>query len=72
MVNRISRAVQDYAAWVNGRKPTEGGFWVSDFYEVMELSKGDAFQMIKNSLEAGFIIGYRKAQRDFRRKKNNA
>ena len=76
MKKRIEKAVQDYRAKYYGKRNTGGSFYTSDFYEVLELSGGfhnvaDIYKAIENSLEAGFMIGYRKAQRDHRKRRES-
>jgi len=75
MKNRIPKAVQDYQKRFYGAGHNEGAFYGSDFYEVKEAAEkigGGAattlYEAIGTALEAGFMIGYRKAQRDCRKR----
>lgn len=74
MKNRIPKAVQDYQKRFYGADNNEGAFYDSDFLEILEISGGGTdintlYKAISNALEAGFMIGYRKAQRDYRKRK---
>jgi hypothetical protein len=76
MKNRIEKAAQDYKTQYYGKHSNEGAFYTSDFYEVKEAAEkigGGAattlYEAIGTALEAGFMIGYRKAQRDYRKKR---
>lgn len=75
MKRDLQKAVQDYQKRYYNSRSNEGAFYASDFYQIKEISGGgyDArtlYNAIGNALEAGFMIGYRKAQRDY--KKRNA
>lgn len=62
MSNRIMNAVKEYKS-----KPWKGkkaAFYGRDVSEVIENCGGDASRAIIYALEAGFIIGYRKGQKD--------
>lgn len=69
---RIRRALEEY----NRRYPalTDGNFTLSDYHEIKTLALEDypAFdppRMVLFALEAGFIRGYKRAQRDARKKR---
>lgn len=75
MKNRIEKAAQDYKRKYYGKAGNEGAFYVSDFYEVKEAAEksggdpaGILCTAIETALQAGFMIGYRKAQQDYRKK----
>ena len=74
MKNRIEKAAQDYQTQYYGKRTNEGAFYASDIYEVKEAAENRGgrsntlYEAIVLSLEAGFMIGYRKAQRDYRKR----
>ena len=76
MKNRIEKAAQDYKTQYYGKHSNEGAFYASDFYEVKEAAEkiggGGAattlYEAIGTALEAGFMIGYRKAQQDYKKR----
>ena len=78
MKNRISKAAEDYKKLYYGRKNNEGAFYYSDIQEVKEIAEkkegynATLYEIIETALEAGFMIGYRKAQRDAKRKAKEA
>ena len=45
-----------------------GNLYTNDFYQIREISESTV-DMVFNALEAGFMIGYRAAKRDSRKKK---
>lgn len=53
-------------------KKNRGCFYTNDFYQIMEITadggEGGVYSLILNSLMAGFMIGYRKAKRDSRKR----
>ena len=50
-----------------GLKTNEGSFFASDASQIIEMSPG-IYDVCFNALEAGFMVGYRKAQRDMKKK----
>ena len=68
MNNRTLRAAEEYKKKYYGRG-NEGAIFCTDILEIADNTEClcDAIGL---ALEAGFIIGYRKAKRDLRRKKN--
>ena len=70
---RIEKALAAYKKKYANTKTTAGGFYMTDYHDIIRLSRDkkgnlDPYNPIFNALEAGFIIGYRKAQRDARKK----
>ena len=68
----IAKAIEEYKQRYSGKNGKEAAFFISDTNQIMELSADDTpgnmlYNIIFNSLEAGFMIGYRKAQRDARK-----
>ena len=61
-MGRIKNALADYWSRKNKNK---GAFFVNDFTELFEMSKND-YELMCNSLNAGFIIGYRTAKRELK------
>ena len=78
MNNRIRNAVAEYRRKYTGRTGEQGKFYTADFYEVLELAQEDAkgssadliISAVFDALEAGYMIGYRKAKRDSRKRKD--
>ena len=62
-MGRIKKAIEEYSKIKN---KSVGCFWVEDYTELIELS-GDKYELISNSLKAGFIIGYRAGQRKIKK-----
>ena len=75
MKNRIPKAAEDYKKKYYGRHDNAGAFYYSDYDEVLEAAEnvGGAadtlYNAVRIALEAGFMIGYRTAQRDSRKNK---
>ena len=46
-------------------------FYLDDIYQIARISKFDLYSAIGDSLEIGFMIGYRRAKRELRNKKEN-
>lgn len=74
MNGRIPRAVKEYRKRYYGRTDNSAAFFVTDYYEVIKAateSKEDdsTLEAIMIALEAGFMIGYRKAKRDLKERK---
>lgn len=63
-MGRIENAIKDYWSRKNKNK---GVFFVNDFTELLTMSKSE-FELMANSLNAGYVIGYRAAQREQRAK----
>ena len=63
-MGRIENAISEY--WK--RKNKKGIFYLNDFEELKNLSN-DKFDLINNSLIAGYIIGYRSAKREIKKNK---
>ena len=73
MKNRIYNAKKEYdkvrkTKW----RGAESAFYISDFTAILEISNATPhdkiYTIIATSLEAGFMIGYRKAKRDIKKK----
>lgn len=65
-MGRIENAIKDYWSRKNKNK---GVFFVNDFTELLTMSKSE-FELMANSLNAGYVIGYRAAKREQRAKEN--
>lgn len=69
-MQRCSNAIAEYEKKYKGS--SEGSFTAHDLAEIRELSGDGAdietlYKAIEKALEAGFMIGYRKAMRDARK-----
>jgi len=74
MERDLKKAIQEYDKRFNNAAHNEGAFYAMDCYKIKEMSKGNTidsllYDAISNALKAGFMIGYRKAQRDARKNK---
>ena len=75
MKDRVKKAVEDYNRKYMLSANNEGAFYATDINQIVEMTqpKGSVtdftYALIVNALKAGFMIGYRKAQRDARKKK---
>ena len=65
MKNRTQKAAQDYQK--KNWKGTEAAFYPTDATDIIKNS-GGVLDAVITALEAGFMIGYRKAQRDYRKR----
>ena len=68
----LQKAVKEYRKKYSNRKTNEAAFYSTDYDQIYKMSKGGRptdtiFYAIGNALEAGFMVGYRKAQRDKRK-----
>lgn len=70
MKRNMRKAIADYKKRYGGKTNAEGAFFCVDIAQIAEISGGvdKTYNLIENSLFAGFMIGYRKAQRDYRKR----
>lgn len=74
MIRRsIAKAVKDYDRFTESKGNNTGAFWASDIQEVKELATNpmggvELFTAIVTGLKAGYMIGYRTAQRHLAQK----
>ncbi len=70
MKRDMRKAIADYKKRYGGKTNAEGAFFCDDIAQIAEISGGvdKTYNLIENSLLAGFMIGYRKAQRDYRKR----
>ena len=61
----IKKAVNEY----NNKflESNKGQFYISDFEQIKEMSNNNLYNIMTNSLCAGFIIGYRFAKNESRK-----
>lgn len=72
MARSMQKAIDDYNALIKKRGGTFGAFYTSDMEELKKIAtdKGGIsfwdilFEAVWNSLQAGFMIGYRAGLRD--------
>ena len=57
MPRDIKKAIEEY------QRRFGDVFYTSDYDQIYKMSKGDKFSLIDNALTAGFMIGYRAAER---------
>lgn len=68
----IAKAVEDYNRFKESKGNNTGAFYVSDILEVKEIATNpmgggvELVTAIGTALEAGFMVGYRTAQRHYR------
>ena len=60
-MGRMQKAIEEYHTRKN---KNTGCFTVTDLCELMELSNGNSYEIMQNSLWAAYIIGYRTAKRE--------
>lgn len=63
MNRSMKKAIEDYNRMVEKRKKTRYLLYMSDFFQLYELSDNKA-DMIVNVLKAGFMIGYKAGRKD--------
>ena len=63
-MGRIANAIKDYKNLKNERL---GGFYANDFIEILDMSTSE-FEIMANSFNAAFIIGYRAGKREERKR----
>ena len=71
MQRDMSKAIADYKKSYGKKAGNEGAFFPNDVEQIREISVGGVdreYNLVVNSLRAGFMIGYRKAQRDYRKR----
>ena len=72
MKRDLTRAVEEYNRKYNNPQTGKGSFYLEDLNQIKDMSKSrtgegvSLYGAIGNALKAGFIIGYRTAQRDAR------
>lgn len=74
MKNRIYNAKKEYdKARKTKWRGAESAFYISDFTAILEISnaapRNKTYTIISTALEAGFIIGYKKAKRDIKKRR---
>lgn len=81
METRIINAIQAYEIRYEHCSGNEAAFYMPDIFQIMKVSGVEDINSISinaliriahNALKAGFMIGYRKAQRDNRKKVKKA
>ena len=75
MKRNLKKYITEYDKKYLNSKRNKGAFFVSDYYQIFSLSKDaagglDLWELIDNALKAGYMIGYRTAQRDERKIKS--
>lgn len=73
MKRDLNKAVSNYKAKYERTNSTESVFYISDIVQIKEMSETrraseTLLNAIYNALMAGFMIGYRKGQKDSRKK----
>ena len=76
MNGRVLKAVEDYKKNYYGKQGNVGALYTSDYREVRDAAEergGTSHEdvlceSIFIALEAGFMLGYRKAQRDYKKR----
>ena len=82
MENRIANALESFGKKYEHRNTNEAAFYMTDIDQIIKASGANVYRMqgstivntdkfldiVCNALKAGFIIGYRKAERDRRKK----
>ena len=68
----LEKYIAEYERQFEKKKSIEGRFYTFDLYQIADISGNNKWEMISNALKAGFMIGYKCAQRKARqaRKKN--
>ncbi len=70
----IQKCVNEYRRRYEGLSTTEGAFYNTDIEQLQEMSgcfiNEEILHALWYALQAGFMIGYRKAQRDSRKTNN--
>ena len=64
-MGRIGKAINEYH---RRKDKNKGCFTISDLCEILELSNGNSYEIMQNSLWAAYIIGYRTAKREERKR----
>ena len=76
-MSRVNRDLQKYIAEYKRRyirrdnNHCEGGFFTNDYFQIYNISGGpyaNIYTVIDNSFMAAFMIGYKKGQRDARKR----
>ena len=67
----LKKAIADYKKQYERRNGNEAAFYYDDLQQIHDMS-ADEYDVISNALIAGFMIGYRKAQRDHRKKQSGS
>lgn len=65
MQRNIPKLIEDYKRRYSNAKRKEP-FFYSDLEQIKELSRGDLYTAIVKALEAGYMVGYRRAKRELR------
>ena len=66
----LEKYVLEYNRKFTKRKSgTEGAFYQFDLYQIADMSGSNKWDLILNALKAGFMIGYKSAQRKERQRK---
>ena len=67
MKRSIKNAIEEYRRrfWYDEQnaKTQRGEFYVSDTIQLLEMSE-DKYDLVSNSMQAGFMIGYRLGRKD--------
>ena len=70
MKRDLRKSIEAYKKKFYPMQHNSGAFYYNDLKRIYELSNGDLWDAIVNALMAGFMIGYRYAKREQRKKVN--
>lgn len=65
MQRDIPKLIEAYKRRYSNTKRKEP-FFYSDLEQIKKLSRGDLYTAIVKALEAGYMVGYRRAKRELR------
>ena len=71
MERNVKKDIEEYRRRYYGTSSTNGKFNQNDFYQIVEIG-GSKLDIIFNALEAGFMVGYRLAKREDRKRAKQA
>lgn len=66
----LNKYIAEYEHLFRKSKGNRGAFYASDINQIVEISKNDSVVATFKALRAGFMIGYRAAKAETRRKNN--
>ena len=63
-MRNIEKMIESYQEWQKTHRGGIGDFTAMDGYNLKEISHGEYWETMFNSLYVGFIAGYRRAKKD--------
>lgn len=69
----LKKYIKEYETTIRkNHNSNTGAFYLQDYRQIMDMSGGDLWYLIDNSFRAAFMVGYKFAKREMRKKERKA